>query len=233
MFTRYRILTFATVYLVLANAGKVYSDVIFPTLPVGTQYRLAFVTNDARTVASHIGYDQNVTNQFIADQASQNSILRDLNTEWFAIASIVTNSNPVTYTSISVLDVSMTRGTGVPIYRLDGVKVADNYIDLWDGTLDASISINQFGAQKYTNVFTNFSEFGLHGGSNELITTGDSSQANSRWASFIAGLGNATLPFYGISGTITAVPEPSSFVIFTIAAAGMLLIRTRYKISAY
>ena len=41
-----------------------------------------------------------------------------------------------------------------PIYLIDGSKIADNYTDLWDGSVDHSIDITQFGDSISVSVWT-------------------------------------------------------------------------------
>lgn len=57
--------------------------------------------------------------------------------------------------TVNALDNTGTHpGAGVPIYRLDGVRIADDYADLWDGDIDNPVHLDQFGVAKTFPCFT-------------------------------------------------------------------------------
>lgn len=111
-----------------------------PDLNPGDQYRLVFVTDGERDATST---DINVYNAFVNDAALAIPELAALNTNWKAIA------------STSTVDANVNTGTvpskfaggsvGFPIFRFDGIKVVDDYDDLWDGYLDNGIIITEKG----------------------------------------------------------------------------------------
>ena len=107
----------------------------------GDTYRLAFLTSD-RTDA--LSPDINFYNQFVTDLA--NSPFADStaqiahNLSWKAIISTET---------IDARDNTGTNpnnGAGVPIFLLDGRKLADNYADFWDGSLDTTFDSVENGS---------------------------------------------------------------------------------------
>lgn len=106
-----------------------------PGLNPGDQYRLVFVTSDATTASSD---DIATYNSFVNAQASTVSAAGFPTSGWSAIASTV---------SVDARDNTGTNGgTGVPIYRVDGVKIADDYVDLWNGgPLPNDLSVTQTG----------------------------------------------------------------------------------------
>jgi hypothetical protein len=97
----------------------------------GDMYHLAFVTRDRLDATSFEIADYNA---FVQAQAALNPSLTgtDMGVEWHAIA-----STP----SVAARDNTFVEA---PVYRLDGVKIADGFADIWDGTLDASLSVTQF-----------------------------------------------------------------------------------------
>ena len=130
-----------------AVPSSLHADVVtVPTdLSPGDPYRLVFVTSGTRDTTSLGIADYNA---FVTDQANQNADLARLGASWFAIASTVTPD----YTStVDARDnTSTTPGTdvaGIPIYLVNSGsnRLADSYADLWDGSLDNFLSIDQDG----------------------------------------------------------------------------------------
>ncbi len=136
----------------LAFVGTVSGPVLsapltVPTgLAVGAQYRLAFVTSGTTAATST---DINFYNSFVTSQASAITELAALSTTWKAIASTLTTAaRDNTGTNITVPG-----NTGVPIFLLDGSKLADDNADLWDGSVDNPLNIDQTGATLATDVW--------------------------------------------------------------------------------
>jgi hypothetical protein len=118
------------------------------------------------------------------------------------------------------------------VYLLDGTtKVADGFADMWDGSIDNPINVDQFGTivSNPDFVFAGTQSDGtkympsasVHRflGSGQTVQVGDPTATDSDWI-FDPG---ASLPtdlrsFYALSELLTVVPEPSSVVI----ACGML-----------
>ena len=86
----------------------------------GEEYRLVFSTSIQRTATSSDIADYNTFGTNVANTVQE---LEDLGTTWKVIG------------STAAVDAKDNIGTaaGVPIYRLDGNKVADDDADLWDG----------------------------------------------------------------------------------------------------
>ena len=124
--------------LVVACASDASADLIttVPNLPEGTQYRLVFVTSGTRDA---ISLNINDYNSFVQAQANLSPELAAFNTTWTAIGSTLTidaRDNTSTNPNAAV---------GVVFYNLNGLKLADNNADFWDGLLFASITWDQFG----------------------------------------------------------------------------------------
>src|SRR5262245_48347019 len=124
---------------ILSANSRVYAVLVLPDLPAGTQYRLAFVTSTTRDATSSNIADYNA---FVTTAANTQSSLVALGTTWTAIASTAT----VSARTNTNTDPTPAGDNGVPIYRLDGVKIADHYDDLWDGDIDATLSVDEAGS---------------------------------------------------------------------------------------
>jgi hypothetical protein len=202
--------------LALASARECHAVVLVPSdLQPGDQYRLAFVTSLDHSGASS---DINVFNDFVTEVANSSYELVSLNTSWKAIAStdsVDARDNTATNPNVSV---------GVPIYNLVGVRIANNYADLWDGSLIAGSAINatEQTQGRFTQVWTGtspdgtgFLELGATGGGS--VGGSNSGTSNWIWAGFYSS--DRQLAFYGMSGVLTVVPEPGSIV---LAACGVV-----------
>ena len=133
----------------LATAGAAQAAlVVVPTdLAPGDQYRLVFVTDGTRDARSSNIDDYNtfVTNQATGETAAVDTAL-DL-----ALKAAGFDPNAITWKAIGSTATVTARdntgtnpsSTGVPIYLIDGNRVANNNADLWDGTINTAISITQ------------------------------------------------------------------------------------------
>jgi hypothetical protein len=184
-------------------------------LAPGSRYRLAFVTSQTRNAASS---NINAYNNFVSNVAAGNPELAALGTNWTAIARA---SRETTLQENTDTDPSPDGATGVPIYRMDGVRIARNYDDLWDGHIAATLSIDEFGRSvnpvdangepiSGIDVWTGALVSGLLGADRPFF--GDTFHTNGSWIQ--AGIDNENpsntieRAFYGISGILT-VPEPA------------------------
>ncbi len=179
----------------------------------GDQYRLVFVTSTSRdATSSNIG-DYNT---FVTAAANSVPELLALGTVWKAIG-----STP----SIDARDNTGTNpsSTGVPIYRLDDKRVADNNADLWDSILADSILVNELGVNFSGNVRTGTLASGLKSAGLELgaatnSTVGLSGALDSRWTNVGSFSVTIERPVYAMSEIMTVVPEPSTLA---LAAFGL------------
>ena len=225
-------LKYAVVLLVLVCNAEAFAGVLLtpPDLLPGQQFRLAFVTSGSRDALSSNIEDYNT---FVTNQAALNSALNSITT-WKAIGSTLTiaardntGTNPATI--------------GVPVYRLDGVRIANNYADLWDGFLFERLQIDEMGTPKDTAVWTGTmvdgtrdTAFNLQLGSSDAVATGFSGALGGAWL-FNSYDRNPGTPnsLYAISSVLTvqtqAVPEPSTFVSCGLMLALSMFIRSRRK----
>jgi hypothetical protein len=206
------VLRVITALAVLAGGTHVYAVLVLPPPPPGP-YRLAFVTSTTRDATSSNIADYNA---FVTAAASTEPALVALGTTWSAIAS----TGAVSAISNTMTDPSPAGDTGVPIFTVTGVKIADHYDDLWDGSLDAPLSVTQSGAVSSSSVSTGTLSSGNSSstflGNNSIATTvGFSTSSDSWWIN--RGITEYYLnlrPIYAISGVLSgaAVPEPSAFL---------------------
>ncbi|GBL15778.1 hypothetical protein MTo_03094 [Microcystis aeruginosa NIES-1211] len=131
--------------LATASAAQAALVVVPPGLAPGAQYRLVFVTSGARDAQST---DINDYNTFVTNQATfgTSDIDTALDTALYAAGF---DPNTITWKAIgSTASVAARDNTGtnpsslgVPIYLIDGNRVADNNADLWDGSIQTAISV--------------------------------------------------------------------------------------------
>ena len=124
---------------------------------------------------------------------------------------------------------SLSDSTG--LYLVNGTKVVDNTADLWDGTIDAAINMNELGvtiANDFvdTGTLSGGSPHGAHplghsGGDNQ-VQRALSNSVNSQWVDSGGGNLNTTLArFFCVSEVLTVpVPEPTSMSLLLLAGAG-------------
>lgn len=138
---RFRLYSIATICIVFGFTGAYGQIITVPTdLESGDEYRLVFITKNKIFTAESsdiADYDAHVTSQ-----ANMSPSLAELQTNWRVIGSTPAVSAKVhTDTDDSPLG-----ATGVPVYRLDGMRIADNYDDLWDGNIHRPLFIAQDGS---------------------------------------------------------------------------------------
>jgi hypothetical protein len=218
--------------LIAAGFSSTFGSIVIvpPGLNPGDTYRLAFVTDGGTyATSSDIAY----YNAFVTSEALAVTALADLGTTWAVIGSTATLSAKAnTGTDPSLL-------LGVPIFGLDGVKIVDNNIDLWDGTLDTGIHVTPTGANLPTGgsiaVWTG-TDYQTGGASNNGVLGAINSVAfgapgwtDFRWTEGGSNAGWATTEgLYGMSGLLVApavAPEPDSAILFATGILALALQR--------
>ena len=219
----------AVAVLLSAASTSVASPNVVPTaLNPGDQYRLAFVTSGTRDATSS---DIGVYNTFVSDAAALVPELAALSTEWTAIAS-TPNSDAINNTA--------TTGTGDPIFLLNDTKLVDDYLDLWDGSVDTPFNVDESAnVIGPTDVWTGTIDDGTGLGTNTLGPTagnfavvGRTQGIGSSWIALRTRVVTEDLPLYALSSLLTtpaaeAVPEPSTLLMLLLGALGVVLRRRR------
>ena len=210
--------------LVLHGSATAAAVVTVPAgLGPGNQYRIVFVTSlGTDALSSNIG-DYNA---FVTGLANASPQLAALGTTWTAIASTET-VDAIDNTSTPVSE------TGIPLYRLDGQRVADDNFDLWNGGYPLhSISITETGAAAPLSMQTNgverpwvwtgtstdgtkapFAFLGVTTGPNADHPVAGVAYDNeffnpNEWIALASSASSDQHSLYAISGVLT-VPEPS------------------------
>jgi len=197
-------------------------------LPLGAEYRLAFVTNSKASASST---DITVYNSFVTTQAESSSVLLALATTWTAIA-----STPTVYARDNT-NTDWTVTSGVPIYNLNGQRIANDYADLWDGVLLNAILYDQFGNPvndhtyaTWTGTATSGEFFGGHALGEEQPRLAFDYQTNQQWINAGNSLSNTIgRHFYGMSSTLTVVPEPTTMLLLGSGLIGLAGFRRKFK----
>lgn len=194
-------------------------------LAPGDTYRLVFETS---TVVDPTSSGIADYNDFVTAAANSSAELAALGTTWTAIASTESiNASTNTATDPSV------DGVGAPIFSIGGSEVASGNSDLWDGTIDSPIDVDETGSTRFGFVYTG----------TDLDGTADPSHFLGQSAGYGNGIGmagvtsgswiavgssatsGALLPMYGMSDVLTvpsSVPEPSTQVLLGFALIGLI-----------
>ena len=194
------------------------SVVLQPTdLNPGDEYRLVFVTSG---LTQGLSDDINDYNNFVDGYGDL-----AMTSDWTAIASTLT---------VNARDNTGTTGSGgVPIYNFNGIRVADDYADLWDTTIDNPIKYTEVGGTVNEKVWTGTDKDGttpsnrylgtLIPSGNEQARVGNSTGKTGGWAQWGYDPLEDYRHMYGISEVLTipseAVPEPASVIMWTLLGA--------------
>ncbi len=215
----HRIIASLVVFATFAIAPLAASAAIItvPTdLNVGDQYRLAFVTSTTRDATSTDIADYNA---FVTALATGVTELNGLGTSWKAIGSTATvDARDNTGTNPS--------STGVPVYRLDDTRLADNNADLWDEVLFAPLNTDELGTiTTELWVWTGTYYDGFAADPDELGSgspiRGRSDLADA-WMEVISGTPETARPLYAMSDVLTVVPEPNTMFLLCVGATAVV-----------
>jgi hypothetical protein len=212
---------------VIASAAHGVPITVPSGLTPGDQYRLAFVTSTTRDATSS---DINVYNDFVTAVAESVPELAALGTTWTAIASTRTvwaRTNTNTNYDVEV---------GVPIYLLNDTVLAYDNFDLWDDSIHNPLIIDEQGLNigiPHTEVWTGTNgrggtdglhgEYGLGWCEPGCRVSSPNDATDYRWVrDLLEPAANQNL-LYGISGTLTYIPEPGTAMLLALGLAGLAL----------
>ena len=134
-----------------------------PDLGVGDSFRLLFVTSGSRIGRTSNQKFELFNDHVVTHAANDGSMhIRSFSSQFRALVSVEFNRE-----SQTAIFNTGTTGTGVPIYWLNGARVANNYADFYDGDWDSLEARNEDGAL-YTYTDGNATE----GNPNKLVWTG-------------------------------------------------------------
>ncbi|MFN7338951.1 MAG: PEP-CTERM sorting domain-containing protein [bacterium] len=207
--------------------------VVVPTgLNPGDQYRLVFVTSGTRNATSS---NINDYNTFVTNQVTGSALATQLTTAGFNLGTITWKA----IGSTSATSAKVNTGTDgsqpdVPIYLIDGNKVANNNADLWDGSIQTFINRTQIDTSGTDSVWTGTNVGGSaqsplgNSGFPPMVTIGSPVQTDASWINMIGLSSSNSYTLYGMSSVLTvptpavSVPEPSSLLGF-ITLGGLML----------
>ncbi|MFM6060461.1 MAG: PEP-CTERM sorting domain-containing protein, partial [Microcystis aeruginosa] len=138
--------------LVTSGAAQAALVVVPPGLNPGDQFRLVFVTDGTRNATST---NINDYNTFVTNQVTGSALATQLTTAGFNLGTITWKA----IGSTSAVSAKVNTGTDgsqpdVPIYLIDGNKVANKNADLWDGSIQTQINRTQTDGTPSDSVFT-------------------------------------------------------------------------------
>ncbi|MEO1994911.1 MAG: hypothetical protein ABGZ17_06510, partial [Planctomycetaceae bacterium] len=200
--------------LIVSMVGHVQASIVLEPadLNPGDQYRLVFVTSANLDATSSAIGDYN---DFVDDYGDL-----AIASDWKAIASTASaDARDNTETNPS-------GSSGVPIYNLAGLRVADDFDDLWDASIQNSIARDENGGYVNRYVWTGTQSDGTAAASplgtaqprlgSSAFTDGDRWINSSTYQNYFG-----DIRLYGMSDTLMIpfsepVPEPASVITWTL-----------------
>ena len=224
MNSRISLLT-AVLSVLIVSSAQAAPIVVPPSLNLGDQYRLAFVTSEPITAESP---DIVEYNDFVQEAADAVPELAALGTTWNAIGSTEdvaardnTSTNPST-------------DAGVPIYLLDGNLLASGNSDLWDGSIATALNVTQEGetlpedGMVWTGTLPDGTSAARPLGDETATVLGLTDSTTADWIAAGATRSFLELSIYAVSNVLV-VPEPSS--VFLLGLGFVVLAKARIRTS--
>ncbi|MDY6990727.1 MAG: VPLPA-CTERM sorting domain-containing protein [Thermodesulfobacteriota bacterium] len=212
---------FLLLFIIMISTSVTHASLVTPPdLSPGDQFHWAFITH--ATIRGFYGDIANY-NGFVQMQAEDDlSLTKELGIDWYAVASTAT------------VDAKDNVNVTGPVYRLDGVKIADDEDDLWDGSLLAFLNINQRGHERNHNVWTGTRPNGLKGNYLGLAnpTIGVQPEDTQNWIEFGQYAKFTYFPMYAISEVQEVpalVPVPGAVWLLGSGLIGLVGIRRKFN----
>ena len=225
MMYKMRLAVTAIVLAALGTSAHAQLVVPPPELNPGDPYRLIFVTTTTIVPVASTSDTTYMYNDFVTADAQGNATLWTLTEEWKAVGSTVfMNARDNTSTNPSEL-------VQVPIYNTRGERIANDYVDLWDASIDNPVTYDRDGnvpsgsLAVYTGTLSNGTgEPALTLGATGAVRCGIRTYSDHWWIQSGEAYGQ---PFpaqrmYAMSGII---PEPATLTL--ILLGGLTLLRHR------
>jgi len=189
----------------------------------GETYHLVFVTSTARDATSTDIADYN---NFVDARGDtlENNPYGGITWKCIGSTSTVNAKDNIGYASSSS-----------PVYNLQGDLITNNSADLWDGTIQNAILMQETGATGSKTPHTGSTTAGVAHGTYYLGATdvmyGRSAVADSGWIANTQDGKSNNRNLYGFSQelTVAAVPEPTTVVLCSICLAGAAVLRRRRR----
>ena len=201
----------STTVALVDNEFPATSDLVPDTIAVGKGFRLLFVTSNKRTAEST---DIDVYNRFVQKRAKDrgHADIQPYSSQFQVLAST---------TSIDARDNTATNpdedGDGVPIWWLNGDRVADDYDDFWDGTRTSGGWDNQNPVHEEDGDEVTFDD-------DDTVYTGTYYDGTTEFPD-----GSNVNPL-GVNPTVIAKPSAPAGEVFT-GGAGLRVTRPLYGLS--
>ena len=203
-------------FVLLAVSSSVSSAELIlqpPGLEPGDKYRLLFLTSTERDgTSSRI----ESYNDFVQNTADAAPVVGAWDLDWKALLSTAT---------VDARDNTQTapEDESMPIYRVDGVLIANDYEQFYGIDLELSLNVTELDAVVTENtpipntsrgvVWTGTIGSGIASDTplgSQWVTVGSLGPHQPAWFFSTTALSRSTLPIYAMSAPIVAVPEVSS-----------------------
>ena len=199
-----------------------------PGLQVGDKFHLMFVTSGSTQAFTSnppiSGYDF-----FVYNEAAINGLTTydDSFVDWYALGSFSQFAGP-DVSAISRFNPSF------PVYRLDGVKIANDGTDLWDASIQNLLNVAPDLSTVTAFVWTGSELDGSPAINNATLNNspnnprmGSNLSTSSLWISATDFPYTTPLHLYAFSSELTAIPEPGTTVLAMLAIAAAVGFKRR------
>ena len=228
--SKYTIIFAAIAGLVLALAPAAQAAITLQDSHTG-DYRIAFATDRFTGVEGYAAsstaitaYDSDVTAAAAATAgATYVADISDLGTTWRVIGST---------SDVDAKDhIDFGGANDVPIYNINGDRIADSNADLWDGALAAGIFQLNRKFNEYLPVWTGTQSDGTAATGLELgaanVAWGTSVETNSNWIWRFGNKQDVNTIEYQLYGLSSVIPEPATMALLAFGGLGVLIRRRR------